>query len=122
MDFSDVTASQLPVAILGTVEPGVAIMVSSSPLLKPVFDTMFRRIRLFIGLSDRSKSNSCPSRAGRILTFGGGFVGRSPEGLEGIKDGNNLVKIYDPESGKENEVDIFHENKRGIAIGAAECL
>lgn len=44
MSFNDVTGTQIPVDIMGTVKPGVAIMVSCSPLLKPVFDAAFGRL------------------------------------------------------------------------------
>lgn len=77
MDFSNVTASQLPVVIMGTVEPGVAIMVSSSLLLKPVFDALFQRFFSCVGLSDinKGRSENSPNRAGTLLTFGGGLIG-----------------------------------------------
>lgn len=76
MDFTDVTALQLPVIIMGTVEPGVIIMVSSSPLLKPIFDTIFRHVLSWLSFTAGSKEHSQTSPGGdtTLLTFGGGNV------------------------------------------------
>lgn len=120
IDFADVTASQLPVVITGTLQAGVAIMVSSSPLLKPVFDATFRRIFLYLGLADRSKHDSVidPGRVGNIRTVGGGIVDRSPEEFPCAREGNGSAKVYNYECRNESEVDGSHEDKYGIPLSS----
>jgi hypothetical protein len=56
LDFLDVTYSQVGVVLYGTLEPAVAIVVSSSVLLKPAFDACFQSFFSFG--SDRQISES----------------------------------------------------------------
>lgn len=56
-------------------------MVSSSPLLKPVFDATIGRLILCMGIIEtRKKSTGTPTRAGTLITFGGGVTGRKTHG------------------------------------------
>lgn len=107
MDFTDVTASQLPVIIMGTIEPGVAIMVSCSPLLKPVFDAIFRYVLSCLSITTRSRVNSATDLGGdtTLITFGGGNikgkhitpfqVGKNSktQGVMTYVDGNNDLEL-----------------------------
>lgn len=76
MNFADVTASQLPVVIMGTIEPGVAIMVSSSPLLKPVLDAAIRHVLALFGVtgSDRDTTVAVAGADATLQTIGGGYL------------------------------------------------
>jgi len=79
INFADVTATQLPVIIMGTIEPGVAIMVSSSPLLKQVFDAAIRPVLALFGITTGNRDTTVPIASGdaALQTIGGGhFQGR----------------------------------------------
>lgn len=79
LDFADVTGSQLPVIITTNAEAGVAIMVSSSPLIKPAFDAISRRVFALMGWKDPEdqSSGATPDQAGTLVTYGGGYMGSS---------------------------------------------
>ncbi|KAI8957963.1 hypothetical protein F5Y11DRAFT_360394 [Daldinia sp. FL1419] len=87
IDFADIPYTIAPTTLYGTCEAGIAIIVSSCPLLRPVFDTM---------LSIRSSKESVWRGKGTILTLSrtrksmksSGFTRMGSESREELELGN----------------------------------
>lgn len=63
MDFTDPTYSTIVPTTIGSVQMGIAIMVASSPLLRPIFD---RTIASWFGLSVASGNRPSQKGSGYI--------------------------------------------------------
>ncbi|KAK8130954.1 Satratoxin biosynthesis SC1 cluster protein 4 [Apiospora sp. TS-2023a] len=63
MDFTDPTYSTIVPTTIGSVQMGIAIMVASAPLLRPVFD---RTIASWFGLSVASSNRPSPKGSGYL--------------------------------------------------------
>lgn len=73
IDFSDITYSGIVSSIIGSIQMGIAIMVASSPLLRPIFDRTFAS---WFGFSLRSTRDGESGKARKsdggteLITFG----------------------------------------------------
>lgn len=63
MDFTDPTYSTIVPTTIGSVQMGIAIMVASAPLLRPVFD---RTIASWFGLSVANSNRPSPKGSGYL--------------------------------------------------------
>jgi hypothetical protein len=99
IDFTDVTATQLGVVIQGTLEAGVSIMISSSPMLKPIFDSGLGRLLSLKQRSQHTQIRAYPSidKPGTLRTFGGGFVGGRSDGTGPSKKSGPRRQMTDEE-------------------------
>ncbi|KAK8015006.1 integral membrane protein [Apiospora arundinis] len=80
MDFTDPTYSTIVPTTIGSVQMGIAIMVASSPLLRPIFD---RTIASWFGLSVASGNR--PSQKGS------GYIADSSHRSRSNSHGNELL-------------------------------
>lgn len=128
VDFADITISQIPVIIMTTVECGVAIMVSSCPLLKPAFDAILRRIFALFGLnySEKHSSGATPIQAGTLVTFGGGHIGSRPSHLKwGVNNRSMFSRMQDEaDVGIVDDLEMggFREHQHKVVSAAVACL
>ncbi|UQC77604.1 uncharacterized protein CLUP02_03073 [Colletotrichum lupini] len=122
MDFTDVTYSQVGVVLMGTLEPGVAIIVSSSPLLKPIFDATVGRfwsLRGTRGATTRSGGAGAGSAKPNTLQT----IGQS--GLLGSKlsrgGGGRFSQMHSTHSDDDDdlELDRLREKRHNVAVMAA---
>lgn len=70
MDFADITYSGIVVDLLTILELGVAIIVSSSTILRPVFDRIFHSTGSVAGSANKPQdwSRSCNQSRGQVLS------------------------------------------------------
>ncbi|KAJ0309102.1 hypothetical protein COL5a_001223 [Colletotrichum fioriniae] len=122
MDFTDVTYSQVGVVLMGTLEPGVAIIVSSSPLLKPIFDATVGRfwsLRGTRGATTRSGGAGAASAKPNTLQT----IGQS--GLLGSKlsraGGGRFSQMHSTHSDDDDdlELDRLREKRHNVAVMVA---
>ncbi|KAK1674548.1 integral membrane protein [Colletotrichum godetiae] len=123
MDFTDVTYSQVGVVLMGTLEPGVAIIVSSSPLLKPIFDATVGRFWSIRGGTTRSAGGGggAGPASGKPTTLQ--TIGQS--GLLGSKlsraGGGRFSQMHSTHSDDDDdlELDRLREKKHNVAVMVA---
>ncbi|KAK8053491.1 hypothetical protein PG996_012792 [Apiospora saccharicola] len=88
MDFTDPTYSTIVPTTIGSVQMGIAIMVASAPLLRPVFD---RTIASWFGLSVASSNRRSPK--------GSGYLGDSSRRSHNNSYGGELLTLSRSVSG-----------------------
>ncbi|KAF7546548.1 hypothetical protein G7Z17_g8346 [Cylindrodendrum hubeiense] len=69
IDFNNITKSFAEASISSILQSGIAVMVASSPMLRPVFDRTALR---WLGISLRSSQKDSSARAARSQSNGGG--------------------------------------------------
>lgn len=116
LDFLDVTYSQVPVVLYGTLEPAIAILVSCSVPLQPLLDAFFTSaLRWDRSNSSRNSTKQSSTELSDLSSDksreGGSFRARSPtpgRGFRQIEEGgyNDL------------ELDGFRRTGRDILVAA----
>lgn len=122
MEFTDVTATQLGIVIQGTLEAEVSIMISSSPILKPIFDSGVRRLLSLKQRSQHTQIRAYPSidKPETLRTFGGGFVGGRSNRTGPSKKSEPCRQIINEEADEDClELDKFCEHKHTVAVTSA---
>ncbi|OHE94570.1 integral membrane protein [Colletotrichum orchidophilum] len=123
MDFTDVTYSQVGVVLMGTLEPGVAIIVSSSPLLKPIFDATFGRFWTLRGSTARSGgSGAASAKPTTLQTIGqsgllGSKLSRAAAGSGGGGRFSQMPSTYSDDD--DVELDRLREKRHDVAVMVA---
>ncbi|KAJ0166102.1 hypothetical protein CTA2_8648 [Colletotrichum tanaceti] len=123
MDFTDVTYSQVGVVLMGTLEPGVAIIVSSSPLLKPIFDATVGRFWSLRGATTKSATGGGTAKPTTLQTIGGsGILGSKLSRVTGGGDGGGkFSQMHSTHSDDEDlELDRLREKRYDVAVVAAQ--
>ncbi|KAK1637317.1 integral membrane protein [Colletotrichum phormii] len=114
MDFTDVTYSQVGVVLMGTLEPGVAIIVSSSFLLKPLFDATVGRFWSLRG----GGAGPASAKPTTLQTIG-------QSGLLGSKlsraGGGRFSQMHSTNSDDDDdlELDMLREKRHDVAVMVA---
>ncbi|GJC95772.1 integral membrane protein [Colletotrichum higginsianum] len=121
MDFTDVTYSQVGVVLMGTLEPGIAIIVSSSPLLKPIFDATVGRFWSLRGATTKSATGGGTAKPTTLQTIGGsGLLGSKLSRVTG-GGGGKFSQMHSTHSDDEDlELDRLREKRHDVAVVAAQ--
>ncbi|GKT46701.1 satratoxin biosynthesis SC1 cluster protein 4 [Colletotrichum spaethianum] len=121
MDFTDVTYSQVGVVFMGTLEPGVAIIVSSSPLLKPVFDATIGRFWSLRGSTAKSTTGGGAAKPTTLQTIGqSGLLGSKLSRAAGGGGGGRFSQMHSTHSDEDLELDRLREKRHNVAVVVAQ--
>lgn len=90
LDFADITFSAVAPSNMNTIQIGIAVMVASAPLLRPVFD---RTLSSWFGISLRSTGDASSRPSGNpdrdLRTFGRSAPGK---GFQHISDSEEHLR------------------------------
>lgn len=90
VDFNDFTFSAKTAHVWSVAEAGVAIIVSSSPLLRPIFDKVFGKFISLTGSGSRSRRDN---NSGYVNSGNGPMLRSTP--AKGLKGSRGFIEMDD---------------------------